>query len=277
MTIKLETLYRYPVKSLHGHSVLKTDVDLIGLRGDRRWLITDLDNRFLTMREHPHMTFVQTKILENGVELFHPDLGSIEVVSSMGQNDLEQVTIWRSTVKACRSSQQAEAFLSAALKQPVKLFYMQGETERSCDPEFAPGAHVSFADGFPILLANSASLAALNEQLELEMSMARFRPNIVFRGAQAWVEDEIKRLRIGEVTFKVLKPCDRCVLTTFDPITAEQSSNNEPLRSLGKIHRSHNGKIMFGQNIVAEQAGVISMNDEVEILETGRSNLRAPQ
>ena len=51
------------------------------------------------------------------------------------------------------------------------------------DPSFAqPGDIVGFADGFPLLLATTASLADLNARLPQTVPMDRFRPNVVVEG-----------------------------------------------------------------------------------------------
>ena len=92
------------------------------------------------------------------------------------------------------------------------------------DPEYAlPGETVSFADGFPLLITTLASLDALNSLIaqgttpqEGPLPMNRFRPNVVVAGTTAWAEDGWPRIAIGEVSFRVAKPCGRCVVTTTD-------------------------------------------------------------
>jgi uncharacterized protein YcbX len=61
--------------------------------------------------------------------------------------------------------------------------------------------------------------------------MLRFRPNLVIEGSEAYAEDSWKRIRIGDVEFRVVKPCARCILTTIDPQTGERSADREPLAS----------------------------------------------
>jgi uncharacterized protein YcbX len=103
--------------------------------------------------------------------------------------------------------------------------------------------------------------------------MRRFRPNIVIRADAAWAEDNWKVVRIGETIFRVAKPCGRCVVTTRDPDTGEQTDPREPLETLGQFHRAAEGAIIFGQNLIPEAVGEISIGDAVEILQVGPSNL----
>jgi uncharacterized protein YcbX len=103
--------------------------------------------------------------------------------------------------------------------------------------------------------------------------MARFRPNIVVTGAAAWAEDGWRRIRIGTVVFRVAKPCARCVVTTIDQITGERPDKSEPLRTLGRMRRTADG-VMFGQNLIPDGPGRITVGDAIEILEAGESTVR---
>ncbi len=133
---------------------------------------------------------------------------------------------------------------------------------------------MSFADGYPLLLTSEQSLDAVNGWIaegpraaEGPIPMLRFRPSVVVAGAPAWAEDTWRRLRIGPVTFRAAKGCDRCVFTTIDPDTA--AKGHEPLFALAR-HRRWDGKVWFGVNLIpdAPPAGaLIRTGDPVEILD----------
>ena len=57
-SIILTGLFIYPIKSLGGISLPAADLTLRGLRHDRRWLIVDENNRFMTQREHAEMALL---------------------------------------------------------------------------------------------------------------------------------------------------------------------------------------------------------------------------
>jgi uncharacterized protein len=82
---------------------------------------------------------------------------------------------------------------------------------------------------------------------------------------------------IHKLTLRIVKHCGRCAVTTRDPETGAQLSEFEPLKTLGSFHRAADGDIIFGQNIIPNATGTISVGDEVTILRSGPSNLLAPR
>lgn len=127
---------------------------------------------------------------------------------------------------------EAAEWLTSYLGIPVRLARYAGRAgdpgppsddpqRRAVDPAWTPSGaetETAFADGFPFLLANAASLDDLNKQLaakgETALPINRFRPNFVVAGAQPWQEDSWAGLRLGSgdggVAFDNVKPCDRC-------------------------------------------------------------------
>jgi uncharacterized protein YcbX len=103
--------------------------------------------------------------------------------------------------------------------------------------------------------------------------MNRFRPNLVIAGAEAFAEDTWKKIRIGSTVFHVVKPCARCVVTTVDQAKG-MKSGPEPLRTLA-TYRNKNGKVLFGQNLIADEAGkLLRVGDSVQVLEFKKPGLR---
>ncbi|HEX4257288.1 MAG TPA: MOSC domain-containing protein, partial [Streptosporangiaceae bacterium] len=92
--------------------------------------------------------------------------------------------------------------------------------------------------------------------------MNRFRPNLVVTGFDPWTEDRWRRIRIGDVSFRVAKPCGRCVVTTTDQVTGDRG--RQPLRMLAR-HRRFGQELVFGQNIIPETPGHLHVGDPVHI------------
>ncbi len=276
MPITVASLHAYPVKSLRGHDLLRADVRHEGLAGDRRWLIVDANNRFLTQREVRAMATLDVAQTAGGIEIAHADAGRMAVAEPGADAPVSDVVVWRDTVKARHASLAVDAWLSGVLGRTVRLVHMHDGTARPSSSSSAlPGEHVSFADGFPMLVASTSSLDNLNARGMSGHIMRQFRPNIVVSGAEPWAEDTWRTIRIGAVTLRIAKPCARCVVTTLDPETGVQLSPNEPLQTLSAFHRAADGGIIFGQNAVALGLGlgVIAVGDPVEILAIGPSNV----
>jgi hypothetical protein len=113
------------------------------------------------------------------------------------------------------------------------------------------------------LLLSEASLEGLNRRLSLPVPMDRFRPNIVVSGCPAHAEDGWRKVRIGSVDFRVVKPCARCVITTTDQETGDRSA--EPLRTLA-TYRVRDSQVLFGQNLIHGGRGSMRVGDPVVVL-----------
>ena len=125
--ITLTGLFIYPVKSLGGISLPAADLTPLGLRHDRRWLVVDERNRFLTQREHAEMALLAVEPAYNGFLLRHrqrPELPPLYVPFEATPERTLFVTIWDDMVFAWRGAPEADEWLSEALGQPCKLVYM---------------------------------------------------------------------------------------------------------------------------------------------------------
>ncbi|HCA88044.1 MAG TPA: MOSC domain-containing protein [Streptomyces sp.] len=269
----LRALHLYPVKSLAGFAPGEALVRPWGLTGDRRWLLTGADGTMLTQRGNPRLALVTaTPLGEGGLEVSAPGQGSLRVDVPPPDTTVA-VEVWRDKVEAVPADPAADAWFSAYLDTEVRLVHMDDPARRrSIDPAYSrPGETVSFADGFPLLITTTASLDALNSLIaqgdhadEGPLPMNRFRPNAVIDGTAPWAEDGWSRLRIGEVSFRVVKPCGRCVITTTDQRTAERGK--EPLRTLAR-HQRTGDRLVFGQNLIPEGSGTLRLGDPVEVVE----------
>jgi uncharacterized protein YcbX len=267
--ITLTGLFIYPVKSLGGISVPAAELTPQGLRHDRRWLIVDEGNRFLTQREHAEMALLAVEPAHNGFLLRHrqrPDLLPLYIPFEATPDKTLFVTIWDDMVFAWRGAPEADEWLSDALGRTCKLVYMSDMVRRDVEPdkpELNPaGTLVSFADGYPYLLASEESLAKLNDQLTEPVPMNRFRPNLVVRGSAADAEMQWAGFQIAGNAFRSVRGCGRCVVTTIDQETAQKNLSNEPLRTLA-TYRKQGNKIMFGQNVTGPASGQLRVGDAV--------------
>lgn len=256
----------YPVKSLRGRAVARAQVEPWGLAGDRRWMVITPDGRFITQRAHPVMATIVAAVGPAGLTLSQP--GRRPLMVPFPEARPETVTIWRDQVPAVPAGPEADAWLSDVIGIPCRLVHQADPMSRPVDPAFsAPGDHVTFADGFPLLITTLGSLADLEARLGRPLGMDRFRANVVVADTAAWDEDHWRVIRIGEVTFRATKPCGRCVMTTIDQETGIKAQDGEPLRFLSGFRRDEAGRIVFGQNLIPDGPGRIAQGDAVEVLE----------
>lgn len=273
-TPTLSSLSLYPVKSLGGTAPVEADVEPWGLAGDRRWALATREGARLSQREQPRLALAAAAPLPGGgVRLTAPGRGPLEAAVPEPSGESVELSFPSERVRATPAGPVADAWLSGYLEADVRLMYLDApERRRPIDPRYArPGETVSLADGFPLLLTSVSSLNALNSLIaqgdhpdEGPLPMDRFRPNVVVSGTPPWAEDDWRRVRIGEVSFRVVKPCGRCVVTTTDQLTAERGK--EPLRTLAR-HRRFGDQLVFGQNLIPEHTGRVRSGDPVEILE----------
>jgi len=181
--------------------------------------------------------------------------------------ELRGVTIWRDTLRVPDAGDEAGAWLSEFIGKPTRLVQVPLERARTTEAGYGKDDDkVGFADGYPLLLIGQASLDDLSQRIGRPMEMLRFRPNLVIEGSEAFAEDGWKRVRIGDVEFRVVKPCSRCTPTTTDPASGERSADREPLATL-KTYREQEGDVMFGQNLVNDGVGRLEVGMPVTILE----------
>ena len=262
--LELSAVYRHPVKSLKGESL---DELVIGPKGpelDRHWMLVNEKGRFLTQRELPRMALVRPRVIATGLELSAPGMPLLEVLPDSDES--LEVQVWNDRCRARVMSPAADRWLSDFLGLPCRLVYMPEDEQRQVDPAYArPGDRAEFSDGFPLLLISKASLDDLNRRMGRVLPMERFRPNLVVSGCEPYAEDSWKRIRIGDLTFRVVKPCSRCVIPTVNPETG-QREGNEPLKTL-MSYRKEGNKVLFGQNLIHDGEGVLRVGMPVEVIE----------
>ncbi len=263
----LSEIWVYPVKSLGGIRLTKALTEERGLQYDRRWMIIDEENVFITQRAHLKMALIDVALLDDGLKIFlRADPADFVLVPYEPVTALPvTVQVWDDATEALTVSDEADAWLSRQLDMKLRLVAMPDSTERKADPRYARhNENVSFADGFPYLVISQASLDDLNGRLAEPIEMRRFRPNFVISGTEPFAEDQWKHITIGDLRFEVVKPCARCVLTTINPETAEKGA--EPLKTLATYRRNGN-KILFGQNVTVRDFGELKVGDRITVLE----------
>lgn len=260
--LRVDQLIVYPVKSLAGVTLETVNLTASGFESDRRWMIVDANQAFVTQRENPVLSRCRVRIDGDDI-LITCDGQDCKLPARPTSRDTVGVRIWGDVVSAVAGPPGPAELLSSILGFECSLVYMPDEAVRTVDRKYAPErAHTAFTDGFPILVTSTASLAELNRRLDSPVPMSRFRPNLVVRGGEPFDEDHWGLVEAGDVRIRGVKPCSRCVMTTIDASTAE--TGKEPLKTLSTFRRwgSH---VYFGENFLVEIPGRLSVGNPVVV------------
>ena len=287
MAAYISSLHIYPIKSCAGIDLQSAELTRAGLAHDRRWMLVDDGGQFLTQRQLPRMALIRTALDAHSLSLSAPEMQALRVPldGSELSDTVENVVVWRSTVPARAESERVNAWFSRFLGHPCRLFKVDVDARRTPNPELVErwlaahpdvagpfaGDHVfGFADGYPLLVANQASLDELNARLAAQgkppVPMDRFRANIVVRSEdwEAFDEDHTVFVQAGDAGLALVKPCTRCPVPNVDQRTG--ISGDEPGLTLAALHTLEAG-VVFGMNAIVAQTRALTLNvgDPVEV------------
>ncbi len=284
--MKVISIFLYPIKSCQAISLTKAEITPKGLRDifqptfyDRQFMLVDEKGKFLTQRQYPQLATIRVKI--EGSKLYlsskNGGISPFELIPSTHKNSMK-VNVWHDHTIAIDQGDEVANWFKNTLKIDIfcRLVQQSDHHIRAINPNYSTQENqsVSFADGFPFLLTNTASLQELNQRLEnkypqekLQITMDRFRPNIVVETSEPFIEDTWKMIKIGKVKFEVVKPCSRCIVITTDQKTGKINPLKEPLLTLSSFRNTSEG-IMFGQNLIAIDDGIVEIGDQLKTKKT---------
>jgi len=263
--LQISELYIYPIKSLGGIAVKQATVTDRGFEHDRRWMLVDENNCFITQRQVPEMALLQVAIEDAGLRVTHKTKGdTITIPFASGSDVRDMVTIWNDTCPAARVSDEADSWFTTMLGIDCRLMHMPDDTRRQVDQNYAPGdAITSFSDAYPYLIIGQATLDELNGRLEQALPVNRYRPNIVFTGGAPFEEDRLGHFVINNISFYGVKLCARCVIITISQDSGVKGK--EPTKTLS-TYRLRNNNVYIGQNLVHKGDGFISVGDSLQVI-----------
>lgn len=271
-------IFEYLIKSCGGTAVGRAYLARGGFLNDRKFVVMDRDNVFLSQRDVPRMALIRPRLqalpqvpLYEAGELIvtAPDMPELQIrFSPKNTIGIEEGRVWDDSCLIVDQGREAAEWFSIFLKTPCKLVRIidDGRTHRSsaAGEEFPVYAQ----DGYPVLIIGQSSLDGFNSRVERSVPMNRFRPNIVVSGVPPHAEDLWKHIRIGRVEMRMVKLCQRCSIPTTDQETGERGENpwdEEPLHTLLTYRQVPGGGVAFGVNCVNDTVGWINLDDSVEI------------
>lgn len=271
MTLYVQSLFHYPIKSTKGIALDQAAVYPYGIEQDRRWLLVDAQNQMITQRKLPAIGALQAEphpMLPHQLTLHYAN----QTIQAIATPQLTRVQIWADQTTAWQVDDTTNQTLSNWFGQPIKLVYFAPhDSQRIVDTKYAgDGFQTAFSDGYPILVITQASLDALSQQWGSLVDVRRFRPNLVITGdCDAFAEDQWQAIQIGDLILDLVKPCSRCVIPSLHPDTLQSTENFA--RFLANTRRKNDGKVYLGQNAIVRQAQFKALQETVGLLKTGQA------
>jgi uncharacterized protein YcbX len=275
-------LGRFPVKSMLGESPASVDIGEVGVEGDRRYGLVDVDTGKVASAKDPRRwaellhcraeydgeTLVFT--MADGVQVRSdaPDVDAV-LSASLGRSvrlcdevpDPTYDYVWEIDGLAPDEVIQGSQTSTTAEGRPVSTMPLAF---------MAPG---TFQDVAPITLMTTAALRKMaSHHPEGDWDPARFRSNLLLETEgdevveNAWAG---QRLAVGDVVLEVTSPAPRCVMTTLAQPGIERD------RGILRAVASHNRQEFAGLGIWAclgayatvVTPGRVSVGDEVRLLD----------
>ncbi len=262
-TTTISDLFVYPIKSLAGVRVHSLSFGSFGVRDDRQYMLVDQKHRFITQRTHPVLAQFKPQAIEPGVwRVLGPHGAQVDIYAESTTESVIETSVWKTPLKTREKSKTVSRWFSEQLDELVYLVEFDDLESRfqSAQGHEAPFA---FADGYPLLVCNQASLEALNTALGQRLDMSRFRPNIIVKldEFQEYETRELQLTKGGSIIFG--EPCVRCNVPAIDPQT---SVYQRELHQQMKDVLRRNERVIFGMNAITTHCAKIEIGDELTVV-----------
>ncbi|MEM9497932.1 MAG: MOSC domain-containing protein [Pseudomonadota bacterium] len=246
--VEVAAIWRHPIKS-HGRETLNRVPLTAGqtMPWDRRWAVAHELSKADESAWSPCANFnrgskVAALMAINASS--HPEAGTV----TLTHPDRPALTFDPDT--------EAETFLEWV--RPL----MPANRAQSVRVIRVPGRGMTDTDYPSVSLLNPASNKALSDAMETDLSIQRWRGNIVMSGLPAWEEFNWigRRIRIGGAELEVRERIERCKATTANPETGICDAD-----TLGALNHVF-GHQDFGVYAVVTKSGEIATGDGIELL-----------
>ncbi|XP_056446128.1 mitochondrial amidoxime-reducing component 1 [Gadus chalcogrammus] len=269
----------HPLKSGKGISVALAECHHIGLKHgelrDRHWLVVKEDGHMVTGRQQPRLVLVALTSDGGRLCLNGPGMEELQMPLQQPHNPIMDCRVFGTDIQGRDCGDEAARWLTRFLEGEIgyRLVHFEPHMEprKSADQEklFSQDEKVAYPDVGPVMLLSEASVGDLNGKLQKDVTVERFRPNIVVSDCNAFEEDSWTELLIGDVRLHRVMSCGRCIFTTVDPETGI-ISRKEPLDTLKGYRQCQPSEAeiykkspLFGQFFTVKKTGIIQVGDVV--------------
>lgn len=255
----------YPIKACAGTDVQEARMDRRGLQYDRRWMLVNEKGMDLHQFDYPRLASIVVALKDDCLQVQAPGMDPLSI-PLQPQHTTPLVVQWfQGICEAFPACDEADAWFQEFLHVPCSLVFMPESALHPVEPGYEVSQEKAAFTSFHYHLLGEGSFNDLNERLENPVPLERFRPNLFVTGTAAFEEDNWHTVRIGEQIFHVVKPCDRCAITTVDPVRGVMTGK-EPLTTLAH-YRTFDKKVLFGQYLLSTMTGVLHVGDTIQVLE----------
>jgi uncharacterized protein len=257
--LRLVALHLHPIKSCAGVEPAEALMIETGLELDRAWMVVDAQAEFITQREEPRLALVQPTLGRADMVLRAPGMLALHV-SLDAVEAATRVKVWDDEVAAYDMGALAAQWFSDYLGKRCRLVRFDPAQRRVSDRRWTGTieAENAFSDGFPLLVASTASLQELNRRLAAQghpaVGMNRFRPNLVLDGLDPHGEDHLDQIEFdgvdGPIRIRLVKPCGRCSIPDVDPASAQTGHAVGDVLASYRADARVDGALTFGMNAI---------------------------
>ncbi|GAB0089020.1 mitochondrial amidoxime reducing component [Sergentomyia squamirostris] len=278
---ELTELIIYPVKSCAGIPADELNCTILGLFDgelrDRTFSCVSLDGTCITGRSHPKMVLIQPRFENNRLILSAPKMPDVSVdVTQITHESRSRTSVWSDIVTTVDCGDEVAKWLSNYLLDDdhgVRLvFYPEDEPTRDAwsrkknNRDLATHAG-ALHDVTSYMMLNQASVDDLNTKLTEPVTFKHFRPNFLVNGNTEYAEDKWVWVKIGNVIFKNVMLCGRCIFTNINPETGKRNPDGEPLNTLRSYRMVSEGVDypILGIHLGVHTQGLIKKGDPIYV------------
>jgi hypothetical protein len=256
---KVDSLWRYPVKSMRGEELNETFASFSGIYGDRLFAFESSASPkgfpYLTARE-------QQRLLQYHPRFRHPDKAARPVnlteAESMGANP-----VWADASDLMVDVETPDGG-TLAINDPALIDMLRANIDAKHHLTLMQSQR-AMTDCRPVSILSLQSAQQLGEETGMPVDKRRFRANVYvdLTSAKGFAENELvgRSVRIGpKAVITILERDSRCMMITLDPDTGEQTP-----AILKKVAQAHDGMAGVYGAVLVE--GMLRKGDSVELLD----------
>src|SRR5882757_9686847 len=150
--LRLKEIWIYPIKSLGGIRLSSSPVMEKGLRHDRRWMLVDEHDTFMTQRAHPTMALFNVGVDGSQLTVNFEQWSTCLNIDFPAEGVPAKAKVWDDEVEVVEVSRASSDWFSEMLGANCKLVSFPEKNGRPVNPKYKINQEqVGLADGYPFL------------------------------------------------------------------------------------------------------------------------------